>query len=127
MITNDGKTFRFEDSDRFGPTRLRENNEINERHPYFGHRSAFWPAYDAWKKGGRRVADDRITCIWDTLKPTKIYRVGRRTAVIVEHGDEGGPTVDVTDEMKAKGVQPTDFLDKSARNKPGSRGAKPID
>jgi hypothetical protein len=111
------KSFRFEDSDMFGPTRLRPDGEIDERHPFFGERSPFWEAFYAWRKGGRRVAEDGITCVWDQLKPTKIYMIDEKNAVVIEQGDDGGAIVDVTDEMKARNEGPTDFLDKSARFK----------
>lgn len=57
-----GKSFLFEDSDRFGPVPISKNGEV--RHPgYFGENSQFWYAWGKWKDQGRRVTDDGL-CIW---------------------------------------------------------------
>lgn len=115
VIENRGKSFRFEFSEQFGPTRLRPDGEIDERFPFFGQRSPFWEAFTAWRKGGMRIDDDGVTCIWDHLKPTKVYMLDDKNAVVIEQGDDGGAIVDITEEMTAKGVGPTDFLDKRPR------------
>lgn len=122
VIKNEGKSFRFEFSERFGPIPLRPDNEIDEKYNWPG-RSPFWPALHQWIKGGKRVAEDGVTCVWDHLRPNKFYRIAGKHIVIVEHGDEDGPMVDVTAEMEAKGVGPTYFLDRSARNK--SKATRP--
>jgi hypothetical protein len=86
-----GKVHRFEDSDRFGPLALSKRDAPLDRQ--WGERHPFWMAHRAWKRQGRRLAEDGRTCIWEPLRPTKVMRIGRSQHVIViEHGDEGGPT-----------------------------------
>lgn len=92
VITAGGKQFRFEDSDRFGPYLVRNNGAIRSN-PYPGERSPFWRAHRIWKRQGRRVADDGITCIWDEPKPTKVRHFGGRNYLVVEGGDEDGETI----------------------------------
>ncbi len=86
------KTYRFEDSERFGPALLRKNGELLDN-PYPGERSPFWKAHRAWLKQGRRTKDGSI-CIFDPPKPTKYRRIGR-TCVVIEHGDEDGDFIEV--------------------------------
>lgn len=59
-----GTTFRFEDSDRFGPSRVNKDGEISKQ-PFFAEASPFWNAWQRWKDQGRRVAEDGMTCLWD--------------------------------------------------------------
>jgi len=58
-----GKTFRFEDSDRFGPMRLKKDGEPAENQ-FFAEKSPFWYAWGKWVEQGRRLSDDGQTCIW---------------------------------------------------------------
>lgn len=58
-----GHVYRFEDSDRFGPVRLKKNGEPAEI-SVFSSQSGFWYAWDKWVEQGRRVAKDGSTCIW---------------------------------------------------------------
>jgi hypothetical protein len=81
------KAWRFEDSDRFGPLIITKRGAEASVQP--GERSPFWQAHMAWRKQGRRLAEDGITCIYDPLKPTLYRKVGRKN-IIVQHGDEGG-------------------------------------
>lgn len=90
----DGKRHRFEDSDRFGPSRVKANGDICAN-PLWPERHPFWAAHAAWRKQGRRLSDDGITCVWEPPKPTTYYKVGRKNAVIVEHGDDGGEFIEV--------------------------------
>lgn len=61
-ITVDGEIFEFEDSDRFGPVHCEDGEPSGYQ---IMESSRFWPAWEAWKAHGRRVADDGITCLWD--------------------------------------------------------------
>lgn len=83
-----GKPWRFEDSDRFGPSIVRwKTGEISNEQP--GERSKFWRAHRIWVRQGRRVANDGETCIWHEPKPTYYQKRGRAT-FIVESGEEDG-------------------------------------
>lgn len=62
-ITVAGRAFRFEDSDRFGPLLVRRNGDPTKNQP--GERSPFWRPYALWRKQGRRLADDGVTCVWE--------------------------------------------------------------
>ncbi len=61
-ITVDGETFEFEDSDRFGPVHCEDGEPSGFQ---FVEDGKFWPAWQAWKNQGRRVADDGVTCVWE--------------------------------------------------------------
>lgn len=60
-----GRQFVFEDSDRFGPVPLKKNGWEVRAPGYFAESSMFWPAWQKWRDQGRRLADDRQTCIFD--------------------------------------------------------------
>lgn len=92
IIEVDGKEYRFEDSDRFGPSLLNKDDSIKARQP--GERNPFWMAHLAWVRQGRRLDADGVHCVWVPLKPTKFERVGQKN-IIVEHGDADGPFVEV--------------------------------
>jgi len=85
VITAKGKSFRFEDSDRFGPSLVKKNGDISDKQP--SERSPFWAAHSAWVKQGRRLADDKVTCIYEPLKPTVLQRIGGRHFKVIEQGD----------------------------------------
>lgn len=91
VIEAGGKSFRFEDSDRFGPALLKPDGELRAD-PWPPERSPFWMAHRAWVKQGRRVTDDGVTCIYEPLKPTKVRHMGGKHYLVVEHGDDDGPT-----------------------------------
>ena len=55
-------SFRFEDSDRFGPSRVNHKGEI-AKNPFFAERSPFWRAHTLWVQQGRRLKDNK--CQWD--------------------------------------------------------------
>lgn len=59
------RSFRFEDSDRFGPIPLRKTGTEIREPGYFGEQSPFWYVWGKWVAQGRRLAADGITCIWD--------------------------------------------------------------
>ena len=90
VITAAGKSYRFEDSDRFGPYWLTKAGDISERQP--GERHPFWKAHRAWFQQGRRMAEDGMTCLYDDLRPTVIGKRGRKWVVIL-HGDDDGPVL----------------------------------
>lgn len=69
LIYVNGKTIRFEDSDRFGPFALKKDGNPSKWQP--GERHPFWKAWKAWKEQGRRLTDDRVTCVFDPPPPTK--------------------------------------------------------
>jgi hypothetical protein len=88
VIEAEGRRFRFEDSDRFGPSLVKKNGDIRER-PFPAEGSPFWVAHRCWASQGRRLAEDGVTCIWDPPRPT-IYRLIGRTRMIIKHGDPDG-------------------------------------
>lgn len=59
-----GRSFLFEDSDRFGPVPMKKNGWEVKAPGYFAENSMFWHVWGKWKAQGRRVADDGVTCIW---------------------------------------------------------------
>lgn len=63
VITHAGGTYRFEDSDRFGPYMIKKNGDPTTRQP--GEHSPFWAAWHSWKSQGRQTAEDDVTCIYD--------------------------------------------------------------
>lgn len=85
VIIAKGKSFRFEDSDRFGPSLVKKNGDIADKQP--GERSPFWSAHSAWVKQGRRLADDKVTCVYEPLKPTVLQRIGGWNFKVIEQGD----------------------------------------
>lgn len=48
ITDSQGRKWRFEQTRMFGPIVLRADGEPKVRQP--GSRSAFWDAYDAWRK-----------------------------------------------------------------------------
>jgi hypothetical protein len=94
VITVGDRSWRFEDSDRFGPSLVKKNGDICEN-PFPGQRSPFWRAHRIWVQQGRRLAEDGTTCVWGEPKPTTFYRLGKRFGMIVEAGDEDGALVEV--------------------------------
>lgn len=71
LRTPDGREHRFEDSDRWGPVRLRKDDEISDARPW-GEKHPFWAVYGAWRDQGRPVAEDGVTCI---VKPAALAAV----------------------------------------------------
>lgn len=98
IITHNGKSWRFEDSDRFGPSLVKKNGDISAD-PFPPERSPFWKIHSLWVKQGRRLAEDGQTCIYEMpiIKPTKVKKIGR-TYIVIENGDDGGETIIVKDE-----------------------------
>jgi hypothetical protein len=89
----DGKTFHFEDSDRFGPLFLgKSGNTLKNQ--FMAERSPFWRAHRIWVRQGRRLEDGKV-CIWDEPKPTKFRKIRRKTSIIVEQGEEDGRYIQV--------------------------------
>lgn len=86
IIEVDGRSFSFEDSDRFGPYPLKKNGDISDA--FWGQRSPFWRSYSAWRKQGRRVKDGK--CIWSPGRPTLVRRTGDglKDFEVVEFGDD---------------------------------------
>ena len=101
VITVEGRSWRFEDSDRFGPMLVKRNGEPKSN-PYPPERSLFWWAHKLWLEQGRRVADDGTTCVLDyrPKRPTKFRWVTDRSGrhrEIVEEGDDGGGVLEIVD------------------------------
>lgn len=94
IIEAEGKTFRFGDSDRFGPY-LCDRLGDPVATPYPPERSPFWRAHRIWKRQGRKVAADGVTCLWAEPKPDKGFRIGRRSFFLVEDGEEDGEFIEV--------------------------------
>lgn len=90
MIEVKGKSYRFGDSDRFGPY-LADKHGDPTANPYPAERSPFWRAHRIWVRQGRRTEDGK--CIWDEPKPTTVRMIGKRSCVIVENGEEDGETI----------------------------------
>lgn len=76
VIEAAGKSWRFEDSDRFGPYIINRRGDITNSQP--GPRSPFWHAHRAWREQGRKVADDGVTCVYEPLPPLIIRHMGGR-------------------------------------------------
>lgn len=60
-----GRSFLFEDSDRFGPVPLKKNGWEVKSPGYFAENNQFWYAWGKWVEQGRRTLEDGITCVWD--------------------------------------------------------------
>ena len=58
ILRTSDKTFRFEDSDRFGPVPIGLDGEPTDE-GLFPANSKFWRAYERWKKEGRRAVRGR--------------------------------------------------------------------
>jgi hypothetical protein len=93
VIETEGKAFRFEDSDRFGPFLLGRSGDPLKVQP--GERSPFWRAHRIWVRQGRKTDGDDITCLWAEPKPTTFYHINKRNVMIVEHGEEDGLDIEV--------------------------------
>lgn len=95
IIVN-GKEYFFEDSDRFGPSLHRKDGELR-KNPWPHEKHPFWQAHSQWRKQGRRLAEDKMTCIYDPIRlPTCTVKNGKIT--IVEEGDpDCYELLDITD------------------------------
>lgn len=82
------RLYRFEDSDMFGPHRLKANGDPHEVN--FGQKSPFWAAHRLWVEQGRQVEQDGKTCIWREALPTIVQKIGNMHMVI-QHGEPSGP------------------------------------
>ena len=67
-IEHDERIWRFEDSDRFGPSLLKKNNELR-KNPFPPSNSLFWELHRQWVQQGRRTEDDGVTCVVDYQEP----------------------------------------------------------
>lgn len=90
VIEHAGKRWPFEDSDRFGPALVKANGDPLAN-PWPTEKSIFWRLHHIWRKQGRRVAGDGVTCVleYSEPRPTK-YVVRGREMIVVEHGDHDG-------------------------------------
>lgn len=86
-----GRSYRFEDSDRFGPYLIEKKDQILERQPREGH--PFWRAHRIWVRQGRRVDKDDISCVWHEPKPTFVRKIAGRLVTIVSAGEEDGEVI----------------------------------
>jgi hypothetical protein len=93
VVAANGKSYRFEDSDWFGPQLI---NKVGDplKHPWPAESSPFWAAHLAWLRQGRRVADDGVTCVWEPLRPTRLRRIrinrNNYRVEVIERGDPDG-------------------------------------
>ena len=71
VIEAGGKTWRFEDSARFGPL-LIDRSGMPLKNPYPPEKSPFWRAHFLWVRQGRNVEDG--LCIWREPKPEAAWR-----------------------------------------------------
>jgi hypothetical protein len=95
VIVVNGKSYRFEDSDRFGPALVNRRGDPLAN-PWPSERSPFWRAHRIWLRQGRRLKDE-INCIWDEPRPSVVRHLGGRNYMHVEAGDEDGVTFVRTD------------------------------
>lgn len=71
-----GKVWIFEDHPRFGPVVLNSRGNPTAQQP--GGRSAFWPAWQAWKDQGKRLQIDGLTCLWEAPPAPELVHLGGR-------------------------------------------------
>jgi hypothetical protein len=93
IVAGDGKSYRFEDSDLFGPALIKKNGDPLAS-PWPPERCAFWRAHKIWRRQGRRTEDGN--CIWDEPKPSTVRHIGGRNYMHVEAGEEDGVTLVLT-------------------------------
>jgi hypothetical protein len=96
VIAAGGKSYRFEDSDRFGPSLINKRGDPL-KNPWPGPRSPFWRAHRLWARQGRHT-EDGVICIWREPKPQTLRYLGGSKFVIAEHGEEDGATLVSTDD-----------------------------
>lgn len=90
LITIGKTTYRFEDSDRFGPHLVGKKGDLLE-HDVPGERSPFWPHYNKWLEQGRKVGADGETCLYDTPRPGVYVRgIGGRKMVVQQNDADLG-------------------------------------
>lgn len=87
IAASDGKVYRFEDSDQFGPLLVTKRDMPSVTQP--AERSPFWRAHWLWQRQGRKVEGDGRTCVWREPKPTILKSV-RRQLIVVEKGEPDG-------------------------------------
>jgi hypothetical protein len=90
IVADDRKTYRFEDSDQFGPSLITRRGDIASKQP--GERSPFWRAHWLWVRQGRQLDVDGRSCIWRAPKPTFWTKKGRQI-VLVERGEDDGQNI----------------------------------
>lgn len=92
ITADDGREYRFEDSDRFGPSLTKKNGDLLAN-PWPSENSPFWRAHRIWVRQGRRTKEDGCICIWDEPKPQTLKRISRKDAIVIDHGEEDGKTI----------------------------------
>lgn len=90
IVADDRKTYRFEDSDQFGPYLITRNGDVASKQP--GARSPFWHAHWLWKRQGRQIDVDGRSCIWRGPKPHVWTKKGRQL-VLIECGEDDGQNI----------------------------------
>lgn len=60
ILYANGKKYRFEDSDMFGPVVIKVNGDPTKNQP--GVRSPFWDRYKLWRDQNRPLLADGIYC-----------------------------------------------------------------
>lgn len=78
-----GKAWTFEDHPRLGPVVLNSNGQEMANQPR--ERSAFWPAWQAWKDQGKRVHADGLNCIWEKPVEPAMRHLGGCHFVLLVH------------------------------------------
>lgn len=97
IIEAGGKSWRFEDSDRFGPGLVKRNGDtLTNPHP--PSRSPFWRAHMLWVRQGRRLQADGMHCIWDEPKPQVAVSIGKRDLYLIEAGEDDGKLIVLDDD-----------------------------
>lgn len=72
---SDGKVWTFEDHPRFGPIILNARGAMADPQP--GSRSVFWPAWEAWRDGGK-IVDAAGACQWTPKPEPELVHLGSR-------------------------------------------------
>ena len=76
IVDATGKAWTFEDHPRLGPVVLNKRGDVAKQQP--GSRSAFWPAWQAWKEQGKRVQADGLSCMWEAPAAPELVHLGGR-------------------------------------------------
>jgi hypothetical protein len=91
IADENGKQYRFEDSDRFGPSLIGSKGDPLTRQP--GEHSPFWRVHRIWVQQGRRTSAGGIDCLWDEPRPMTVKMLSKRVGIVVEHGEPDGKVI----------------------------------
>jgi hypothetical protein len=87
IADENGKQYRFEDSDRFGPSLIGSKGDPLTRQP--GEHSPFWRVHRIWVQQGR-ITSAWIVCLWDEPRSTTVQMLSQRVGIVVEQGEPDG-------------------------------------